>query len=114
MTQWGTQNEGNAFGAYQNVTGHGVEKLGIGIMGSHAAESWIGASPDGLITTRPQSNRKPPFPKDVQHILLPSTKNGILEIKCPYGPSPDLAKPYETMRSYYMPQVRFLKERFEC
>lgn len=75
MTQWGTQNEGNAFGAYQNVTGHGVEKLGIGIMGSHAAESWIGASPDGLITTRPQSNRKPHFQKTFNtfYFLRPKT-----------------------------------------
>jgi putative phage-type endonuclease len=57
-TEYGNMNEHFARTDYQLVTGNMVETTGF-----HTHELWLGASPDGFI----------------------HNKNGIIEIKCPYG-----------------------------
>lgn len=58
-TEWGTFNEDGAIAEYQMETGNKVEKCGFSV---HPKHEWLGASPDGLIG-----------------------KDGVSEIKCPFG-----------------------------
>lgn len=58
-TLWGTFNEDGAIAEYQMETGNKVEECGFFV---HPEHEWLGASPDGLIG-----------------------KDGVAEIKCPYG-----------------------------
>mmetsp|Transcript_19429 Transcript_19429/g.63155 ORF Transcript_19429/g.63155 Transcript_19429/m.63155 type:complete len:149 (+) Transcript_19429:330-776(+) len=55
------------------------------------AESWLGASPDGLLDT-----------------------GGILEVKCPFNKGdPHSARPYQRAPFYYVPQVQGLLAIFD-
>ena len=75
-TQWGTDNEANAIGIYEKLTGHQVVETGFHI---HGNNDWLGCSPDGLIDT-----------------------NGGLEVKCPFYKK----QAHLDIPIYYMPQIQ--------
>eukprot|EP00271_Cylindrocystis_brebissonii_P006147 TRINITY_DN18755_c0_g1_i1.p1 TRINITY_DN18755_c0_g1~~TRINITY_DN18755_c0_g1_i1.p1 ORF type:complete len:718 (-),score=115.06 TRINITY_DN18755_c0_g1_i1:100-2253(-) len=53
-TEWGVNNEVVAVRLYKDLTGNHVEHMNFKIYGdSCAALSWLGASPDGLVSCRP-------------------------------------------------------------
>ena len=79
-TRWGNLVEDAAVLRYSELTGTAVSKEGF-----RCYDSWLGASPDGLIAD-----------------------GGVLEVKCPSKPSPDAASPYASLPLYYMPQVQAL------
>ena len=93
---------------YREISGHRVEKHGFALMGTHAAETWVGGSPDGIIKlNNPSSTTQMPS-TDAQHILEPHSSTGLLEIKCPArsgSRDPQDAVLYDNLPFYYVPQV---------
>lgn len=98
FTVWGTRKEPVALDHYQQATGYEVSSHGLKLLGNDSVHSWIGASPDGIVTPDPQSSRA----------LAPQfvgKGNGVLEVKCPHGRDPSTAHPGEYLRDYYYAQV---------
>jgi len=98
-TSWGSAKEEHALRSYSAITGNAVaDDCMFKMLQDDPAHSWIGASPDGLIT-RPMGG--------------PGSL-GVLEIKCPFNKGkPLVATPYRSMPYYYMPQVQGLMEVFD-
>lgn len=83
-TEWGTAHEDEAVAVYEALTGYKVDHLMFSTLRDDDAESWLGASPDGLIEP-----------------------NGLLEVKCPFNKGkPEEATPYARCPWYYVPQVQ--------
>eukprot|EP00191_Tetraselmis_sp_GSL018_P020601 CAMPEP_0177584406 /NCGR_PEP_ID=MMETSP0419_2-20121207/3875_1 /TAXON_ID=582737 /ORGANISM="Tetraselmis sp., Strain GSL018" /LENGTH=456 /DNA_ID=CAMNT_0019073935 /DNA_START=119 /DNA_END=1491 /DNA_ORIENTATION=- len=99
-TEWGVEQEATALNDYQRLTGHQVATdCMFKVLRGGPAHSWIGASPDGLVSPSPNHGLSSP---------------GVLEIKCPFNKgNPHSAVPYPVVPFYYMPQVQGLLEVFD-
>lgn len=97
---WGTRKEPTALEHYQKITGYEVLGHGLKLLGNDSMHGWIGASPDGIVVTRPGKPIAPQFM---------GKGNGVLEIKCPHGRDPSTVRPGDHLRDYYYPQVKSLK-----
>jgi hypothetical protein len=88
---------------YKEMTGNKVEHTAFKIY--HAVDeylSWLGASPDGLITYH------------VGEELSSEDKVGILEVKYPHNKGrPELGTPWAAVPHYYMPQAQGLLKSFD-
>ncbi|CAM6107507.1 unnamed protein product [Calypogeia fissa] len=103
-TVWGSSAEANAIEKYKEITGNGVDHVAFKIY--HAGDeylSWLGASPDGLITYN-----------NVEGAQDSDEGVGILEVKCPHNKGrPELGSPWDCVPHYYMPQAQGLLEIFD-
>ncbi|XRB21551.1 YqaJ domain-containing protein [Pseudoscourfieldia marina] len=90
-TRHGSASEPLALKAYEEQLQVSVQThVAFQTLGEDLSESWLGASPDGLLT------------------------DGLLEIKCPWNRgSPELMKPWDTPPPYYVPQIQGQMEVFD-
>lgn len=112
-TQWGNQKEQLALEQYQAVTGHSVTPCGFQILRDDDVHSWLGASPDGLISGRLGSEAGGPGQASAPgQDVTPGQEMtpGVLEIKCPYARQ---QAPPSHPQWYYMPQMQGLLEIFD-
>lgn len=101
-TRWGTRAEPLALQTYEAVTGQHVQACMFKVKHDDAAHSWLGASPDGLISALSVDSQ-------------PGCRGpGVVEIKCPYNKgAPESATPPPHAIWYYMPQVQGLMDIFD-
>jgi putative phage-type endonuclease len=89
-TQWGVANEAGAVAEYEMETGNTVMMCGF-----YEYDDWLGASPDGLVST-----------------------DGLVEIKCPYSmrlPGKQFKSAKEQMHYYAQMQIQmFVSDRKWC
>ncbi|KAL2650725.1 hypothetical protein R1flu_018853 [Riccia fluitans] len=104
-TRWGSTQEAVAVEKYKAITGNYVEHVAFKIYkAGDEYLSWLGASPDGLIT----------YKEDGEQPLPPNHRLGVLEVKCPHNKGrPELGAPWDMVPAYYIPQAQGLLEIYD-
>lgn len=117
---YGTHHEDEALADYSRlVPPHAIAEHGFSVWRGDPAHGWLGASPDGLLSTReghqhhdhnPHDHPPPAAVADDDAWWLAAPGEGVLEIKCPYKCSPLGRNLKPKPNEYYMHQVQALME----